>query len=256
MREKFGFTKDRLIGFILCVSLPVFAITLGIRMLMKGTLFNFGFAIAYFLIPLFTAGLLAWCIFSGSKTLRKTITSGAILALFAVSFLCSFIFVGFVQAKRYEGTQAQIQYAAVKNENPLMPELSGIGQPAAIEYDNIVTAFFLFYAETDYLICRYTPDEYEMQKAALETDYAFQETVITGDFSNCDPSVEIDGYRFRLLSPDEYKGEIFYPKNLVLIGFSDAAREIVYAAFEDADLDYISSLEDFITNDCGWKYIR
>lgn len=256
MKGKFAFTKGRLIGFICCALLPVFAITLGILMLTKSVLFNVGFAITYFLIPLITAALLAWCIFAGSKTLRKVILSGVILVLFAVLFVWSFIFTGFVQVKHYEGTEAEMQYAAVKNENALMPELSEIGQSTDIEYHNVFTAFFVFSAETDYLICCYTPDEYEIKKAELETDYAFQEEIITGDYSNCEPSVEIDGYQFRLLSVDEYKGTIYYPKNLVLIGFSDATKEIVYVVFEDFDLDYISSLKDFITDDCGWKYIR
>lgn len=256
MKEKFIFTKGRVVGFICCSLLPLFAIILGALMLTKGVVFNVGFATANFLIPLIAVGLLAWCIFRVAKTWRTVILSGIILPLFVVSYLFFFTFAGYMQVKRYEGAEAELQYNVAKGENTLMPELSEIGQTAGIEYHNVYSAFFIFSTETDYLICRYTPDEYEIQKAALEMGYTFQEESITDAYSKCEPSAEMDGYQFRLLSVDKYKGTIDFPKNLVLIGYSDEAREIVYVAFNDIDLDYISSLKDFIVNTCGWKYVQ
>ena len=179
-----------------------------------------------------------------------------IIVLFVVSFVLSFVLSGLEQVKHYEGAEAKLQYTAAKGGNTLMPELSEIGQPTDIEYHNVFISMFIFSAETDYLICRYTADEYQICKEELETEYTFQTETIRDSRSQCEPSAEVNGYQFRLLSIEEYKGPIYFPKHLILIGYSDDTREIVYVAFEDVDLDYITSLKEFITDDCGWKYIR
>ena len=93
------------------------------------------------------------------------------------------------------------------------------------------------------MICQYAQEEYAIQKARLDSAYTFQEETIT-----------IDGYQFKMLSVEKYN--LSYPNNIILIGCSDATREIVYLEFYDFDLDIISSLEDFIIDECGWKYIR
>lgn len=255
MQEKFTFTKGRLIGFLCCALFPVLVIGFGILLLTKHVVFTGGFAFVYIFMPLMAAGLLAWCIFSDGTILKKGMISGAILVLFAVLSFFLFVFVGLVQAEHYEGAEAEQLYADVKADNTLMPELSAIGQPAGVEYHR-VTFHHIFSSETDLLVCRYSSDEYAIQKAALDTDYAFQTEAITNRYDDCQPAVEIDGYRFRLLSTEEYEETIRYPKNVILIGYSDDAREIVYIAYENIDLDYISSLKDFVLDDCGWKYVR
>ncbi len=136
----------------------------------------------------------------------------------------------------------------------MMPELSELGNTTDIEHYNVFSAFYIFSTETDYLICRYTQEEYEIQKTRLDTAYTFQTETITDDYSNCEPMIEIDGYQFRMLSNEAY--DLYFPKNIVLIGCSDEAREIVYLEFYDLDLDFVDSLKDFITDECGWKYIR
>ena len=160
------------------------------------------------------------------------------------------------QVIHYYGAAAESRYAAMEQEHTLMPSLSELGDPTDIECHEMLASFAIFSWETSYLICRYTPDEYEVQKAELETEYTFQREAITEYKSNCEPSVEVDGYLFRLLSIEEYKEDIRYPHKIILIGCSDEAREIVYAVFDDFDLDYILSLEEFITENCGWRYIR
>lgn len=254
MKEKTAFTKGRVIGFSCCALIPAAAIFCGIRLLIKGAIFNTWVAFTFILLPLVALGLLAWCLFSGCKTLKKAILSGVILAVFVISFFISMIFTDFVKVERYNGEEAAARYASAADENELMPELSEIGKPSEIAYRNVFACFFIFEWETDYLICRYAPDEYEIRKAALETEYTFQSETITEYKSNCEPSAEVDGYQFRLLSVEEYN--LYYPKELLLIGYSDNAREIVYVAFEDFDLDYISSLEEFIIDECGWEHIR
>ena len=69
---------------------------------------------------------------------------------------------------------------------------------------------------------------------------------------DCDPTVELDGYFFRTLSIEEFN----YPKRLMFVATNDETNEIVYLSFYDDDLDYIVSLGDFLSDDCGWKHIR
>ena len=249
--KQFAFTKGRVIGFICCALLPLTAMVFGILLLVKDVLLNVGIAVVYFLIPLLVAGLLAWCIFSDRKTWKKFVLSGVILVLFLITLFFSSLIVGWTQLKRYEEDEAVQQYSNSVSESKLMPEISELGNPEKIEYYNLFSAFVNFTCETDGLICTYTQDEYAIQKARLDTTYNFQTEKIADDILL---TVEIDGYQFRMLSIDEY--DLYYPKDIVLVGYSDDANEIVYIEFHDIDLDYITSLEEFITDVCGWKYMR
>ena len=249
--KRFVFTKRRLIGFLCCALLPVAAMVLGILLLFKDVMLNVGIAVVYFLIPLLTAGLLVWCIFSNGKTWKKYILCSVTLVLFLIALFYSCLIVGWTQLKRYEGNEAVQQYAISVSESKLMPELSELGNPEEIEYYNLFFAYVIFSHETDGLICTYTQEEYAIQKAQLDTTYNFQIEKTEDDNL---PAVEINGYQFKLLSIDKY--DLYYPKVVVLIGYSDDANEIVYIEFYDDDLDYITSLEEFIADDCGWKYMR
>lgn len=252
--KRFAFTKSRLIGLGCCALLPMVAILLGIVMLANDVMLTTGIAIVYFLAPLIAAGLLACCIFSNCITWKKSVLSGVILMLSLLVFLFSVTLVGWTQVKRYEEDDAVQQYSRLESESGLMPVFAQLGQPANVEYYRSFSYAFIFFWEADGLICSYTQEDYEIQKARLDTAYTFQTETITDDHSSYEPVVNIDGYQFRMLSCKEYG--LFYPKNIVLIGCSDETNEIVYLEFYDSDLDYITSLEDFIRNECGWKYIR
>ena len=250
-----------MVAFLCCLLLPAVAIGYGVLLLVNGVYFNLSVIVPCVVIPLVAAGLLALCLFSNGKTLRKAILSGLVLVLFAISFVCGVFFGRFEKVAHYEGETAEHHYVTAQNKNTLMPTPDKVGQPADIEYHRIAASFCIFSSETDYLICRYAADDYALCKAALETDYTFQTEPIflyrNGSYSRgCEPTAELDGYHFRLLSTETYKKAIDFPKEVMLIGYSDDAREIVYLSFEDIDLDYVSSLEEFIVNECGWKYVR
>lgn len=249
--KRFVFTKSRLIGFFCCVLLPIVTISLGILMLVNDVMLNIGVTIVYFLIPLIAAGLLACCIFSNCKTWKKFVLTGVILVLFLMTFFISSLLVGWTQLKRYEGNKAVQRYSTLESASGLMPDLVELGKPVKIEFYNLKSFAFIFLDETDGLICTYTQEDYELQKAKLDTVYKFQTERTMDGF---EPMIEIDGYQFQMLSSKEY--DLYYPKNMVLIGCSDDANEIVYLEFHNTDLDYITSLQDFIMNICGWKYIR
>lgn len=252
--KRFTFTKTRLIGLICSALLPAMAMGIGTSMLIKNVVFHTGFAIVYYLLPLIAAGILGLCVFCNCKTWKKVVLSGVILMLFLMSFSVSSILMGWTQVKCYEETDALQQYTGIKSESEMMPKWAELGETTAIEYSRVSSFCFIFSSRTDYLICSYMQEEYESQKNRLNTAYTFQTEAITDDYSNCEPMIEMDGYQFRMLSVEGY--ELYYPKNIILIGYSDDERKIVYLEFYDADLDYITSLQEFITYDCGWKYIR
>lgn len=126
-----------------------------------------------------------------------------------------------------------------------------------MDYYDYECTLSLFQSESDTLICRYGPEEYEKEKAALEERYVFQNKAMTAGGYTCQPSTTLDGYVFRALSFEgEYAGQNGYPYRMTFIATNDATHEIVYLSFCDDDLDYIEDLTEFIRNDCGWKHIR
>ena len=91
----------------------------------------------------------------------------------------------------------------------------------------------------------------------MEQTYVFQKEVISRYEKQCEPTAQIAGYTFRMVSVDgEYEEELRYPNRMILIATNDETRELVYIAFYDSDLDVIHSLSGFITEYCGWEYIR
>ena len=250
--QKFVFTKGRLIGLICSSIIPMVAIGLGILMLTKNIILDLGIVITYFVLPLIVIALLGLCIFYKFETWKKVILSVVILVLFAMVFQFFCLIAGWTQVNSYEGEEAVQKYSSLKNE--MLPNLSKVGETIKIEYHNVSSFIFIFSYETDYLICEYDQEEYEAQKKQLDSTYVFQTETITDHDSNCEPMAQIGDYQFRMLSTQNY--ELYYPKQVVLIGYSDNAREIVYLEFYDIDLDYIPSLKDFIIDECGWKYIR
>lgn len=106
------------------------------------------------------------------------------------------------------------------------------------------------------MICRYDQSEYLRQKALLDQKYTFQTDPMYSSDYVCQPTAQIDGYHFRLLSIEgDYQEYVEYPKHLTLIACSDQTNEIVYVSFRDDDLDDISSLEELISQDLGWTYV-
>ena len=116
--------------------------------------------------------------------------------------------------------------------------------------------YYIFYSETTCFIFSYTQEQYEAQKTALEHHYIFQSEAIRDRDSICEPIAELDGYVFRFLSPEEYEDTPDYPMTVMLVGYSDQKREIVYMLHKDTDTDYISDLSHFILDSCGWKYMN
>ena len=108
----------------------------------------------------------------------------------------------------------------------------------------------IFTSDADYLICEYSGSEYQKQVETINETYSFQREKLSASGRSIEPVAEIDGYTFRLLE------DIAYPKRLFFIATNDETHEIIYLYFCDDDLDYITSLTDFILDDCGFKHIQ
>ena len=254
MKRTFTFTKGRLIGFLCWSLLPTLAIIFGIMILTYGVRLNYGASLAFIVLSLLAIGLLALLMFSNCKNVWKAILSVVFLYCFATSFFFLTFITSLKQVKHYEAEELSQHYETVCAEMPHMPQLSQIGQPVDVDSYYALRSMGIFSTETDYLICRYTPEEYKLQKAALEEKYVFQEENLVGYQGNeNEPSVQVGDYRFRMLSVEEYS--LDYPKSFVLIGYSDDACEIVYMTPYSFDQDDISSLENYITFDCVWEYV-
>ena len=116
------------------------------------------------------------------------------------------------------------------------------------------------------LLCRYSPEDYAAEKAALDSRYVFRtEALISGkEDENGDPLLlepyaRIGDDEFRFLRPRD-GGEddfinVFY-KRCFLVVTNDVTREIGYLAYEDADLDEAGDLTRFLTEYCCWDMIR
>lgn len=255
--KKFEFTMARLDAFILASLLPLLILCCGILGLAAHLCFNKAFAITYLIFPLTAVAVLAVCIFSGMRHEWKIGLSVLILLLFVILFLGGVLFGSYVRLERYYNKDVSQYYASVIEENELMPALEDIGQPVWTEYCDVFTSAFVFVSDADYLICRYDAGEYELQKQQIEEKYTFQTEILDSYGNPCEPSENIDGYQFRVLSTKgEYERYMKYPRYMGLIGYSDEEKEIIYLSYCNTDLDYLTSLSDFLHEECGWNHVR
>lgn len=113
----------------------------------------------------------------------------------------------------------------------------------------------MFSSDAYILKASYLQEEFDAQRAYLESRYFFQESVTdnTGDkIIGRDASFTFDGYDFKMLSLEEYN--LYYPKYFAFVGFSEERKAICFVFFDDMDLDFIDcSFEDFLIDECGWE---
>ena len=140
-----------------------------------------------------------------------------------------------------------------------MPEIDEMGEYENLEYYHYMQIYsVLFVSEVHTVVCQYSEEEYEAQKAYVEENYVFS-TEDYRDKSHRDgeyylsSTAEIDGFTFRYLDSRSYG--LYHPKYIVFIGMNDETREIAYIDFYDIDLDYLTPLDKFILNDCGWEHV-
>jgi hypothetical protein len=257
MKIKENLTKGRIVAYAISCILPLLAMGLGILMLFNGMILNLSFLVVMIVFPVVTFALLFGVIISKWKIIPKIIVAVLILLIFGFLFLSGLVIGYFETLSGYEGTEA-IEYYSSAPKRSLLPSLDEVGQPEKIEYfEYFNTKLGIFTNDVPVLICQYSALEYETQKALLEETYTFQSEEMTASRYSCNPTVKIGDYVFRTLAIDgTYAYAIDYPKCMYFIAYNDHTQEIVYLSSYDDDLDFIRSLEEFLTEDCGWKYMR
>lgn len=246
-------TKGRLIAFICLLLLPLVMIALGIILLLADTLINLTFSILFIILPLGFAALLALILFSTKlKTTFKVLLTVLLSAFLVFAFLWGTVIGMFESLCQYNKNELAEPYAEAMEEIKSLPALTEIGNTENVTYYDYFSTLGLgfFTCDADYLICQYSENEYQKQVEAVNETYVFHSEKLSASGHSIEPVAEIDGYTFRLLE------DIAYPKQLIFIATNDETHEIIYMYFCDDDLDYITSLTDFILDDCGFKHIQ
>ena len=250
-------TTKRVIIFFITAILPILSIALGCFLLVGGTLCNTSFLITYIAIPIISIALLALLMFSNRGVVLKIILTIFILLAFIFSFVATRLFGTFEMLSYNSENEIGDSYVEVCEYFDSMPTLDELGDYEKVKhYDYFSTVLLIFNTDADTLVVQYDSDEYQKQKALLDSKYVFQEEILVSSVYTCQPSFTIGDYSFRALSIDEqYSYNLDYPKRMVFIATNDQDNSISYTAFYNDDLDYIESLEEFLLNDCGWKHI-
>lgn len=262
MHLKERITTPRIITFSLLALLPLSMIAFSTSFLINAYRFNVCVVGTSIVLPLIFLVPLFLIIFSKAKYkwwIKGLLIYGALIWFTMVSVIL--LLFGRVEyldhyqnedvAKHYTTTIAECY------EYEHMPSLADVGDPENTDLYVYARETSIFYNEAHVLICQYDDAQYQSQKAAMEQTYVFQKEVISRYEKQCEPTAQIAGYTFRMVSVDgEYEEELRYPNRMILIATNDETRELVYIAFYDGDLDVIHSLSGFITEYCGWEYIR
>lgn len=243
--------KQRISCLIACAPSILLA-GIGLSTLIRGKVFNLTWLLAYAVLPLFLAWLFCRLVRSKMKIRSKALTYPFVLLLGFLLLTAIAFFGRFEWLRRYEGEALRREYPYVESAEPLMPSPDDLDSAQSMEYCAYSARQLIFSWHADALLCRYDQTAYEAEKTQLNQRFHFQEEKI-GD---CDPSVEADGYLFRLLDVEKYSQDLWYPKKLMLIGTNDQRQEIVFLLYNDPDLDSVDSTEDLLRNYCGWNHIQ
>lgn len=231
---------------------PMALIVKGVKRLINGELITFPFTILFFVTPFIIIISSFYfirdnTISTGGKTFLCIIT---IITLSVITFLIV-IFGTFKELHTYKNNQAEEKYQSITfNECSYMPTLCDMGNYSDINYYEYQSHFIIGSPCANIVVITYDKKEYEIEKQELISKYVFQ----TEPIRDTETSAIIDEYEFKMLSPDEYCD--YYPKHVRFIATNDKTNEIIHIDFYDVELDYITSTEDFIKEECGFKYIR
>ena len=142
------------------------------------------------------------------------------------------------------------------------PEL---GTPEEMTCHYHKKCIMIFQSDSDILLCRYSPENYALQKAALEQQYAFRTEALIGAsglhnenpvFVEPNEKIGNDVFRFIVPRDDANAYGDRYFKSCLIFVTNDETHEIGFIAFQDDDLDEAKDLTQFITDYCGWSVVR
>ena len=250
--------KGQKTAFAISCILPVATILLAVLLLIAGAVPNVAFLFAHFALPAVVIILLKLTVFSKRKSLLKVIVCILLLASFVIAFFIITTVGKMELVSRYRNDELAESYAQLDTECSGMPTLDSVGDSDELQYIHYYSQQMIFFdVDVNALKCSYDASEYAHQKNLLNEKYIFQTKPVSAHEYTIVPTVELDGYTFRILSfGGEYEKKYDYPKYMMLIATNDEKKEIIYLHYADADIDFIVDLSDFIRDDCGWRHIR
>lgn len=249
-------TPARIVAFLLTVIPVMIMLLIGVAAMIGGCTLNGGALLCFILIPLIVMVLIGINMFSHETVWEKIVWVLGVYAI-AIPIVIVIVIVSLCVGQLedievYKGNELPVVYEERVKGDAFLPSLDEIGKPVEWEYCDYISSAMIFTCDTDVLICRYTPEDYAAQKAAIDSRYTFRTDPYTYREFVCEPQAELDGYRFRMINSPE----VIYPRRLGFIATNDETCEIVWMSFTDDEMDYIEDLASFIEEDCGWKYIR
>lgn len=134
------------------------------------------------------------------------------------------------------------------NEDPvIMPKLETLGNITDTDFQYCKRVHFLYELTSYRLAVSYDEEDYEKEKALLDSRYTYYDSPI---FDSHAPGHELAvdfayrGYSFRTVR-DESESTLYYPTKMFFVGTNDKAKKIIYIYYYDIDLDYVTDFATF-----------
>ena len=238
-------TGRQKIGFFVAGLLPVLWLLCGLFIwILGGSVPTLSFILTYLFLPA-AALLLLWrTIRSNKHAAWKWVLSIVILCL---SILLDVMLMGAGHFSIYDhakGQDALDLYEKDIGHYDLMPEATDLGNPEQIEYHYFYNQIATFFDSDCYtLICTYSPEDYAAMTDNLESN-------ASADWNTL---CTLDGFSFRWSWFEDYN------INILLTATNDETHEILWACYDYYDVDELVDIpdpEEFLLEDCGWKFIR
>ena len=247
---------------VACVP-PAALMLLGLFVTVVGAVrLTWGSALLFFLLPGLVLFLLIRLLRKNCTTTAKLILSLCLWGLLAFGVFSASFWSVFLPLETHAVTHenAAAQFAAQHPRLDLIQNLE-LGDPEEAAYHDCFRLSGLFFnTQVCALVCRYGQD-YEAQKTALEAGLPFRAEPLesgvpdTGQRLQFDPALRIGDDLFRFLEPGgTYQS--WFGKFCVLFVTNDETREIAFLVYDDAEVDYVTDVTEFIEYDCCWKMIR
>ena len=253
LKERLSPGRIAVFSFSALIFLAIFIF--GIANFSNGEIINISSAMLYFIIPLAFTAASFFIIFSAMKKGLKAALYILLFAVFCLSLLGLVIFGEFESLDRFIVDENTNHYSNIA-ENSVMPAISEVGNPESTEYC-YYSSHQVFYNDVDYLICKYSEENYIRQKAEIEEKYEFETSALYSHGYYCEPAFELDGYSFRMLADRENEYGLYFPQHIAFIITNDSTNEIIYMRAYDCELDYIDcGFADYVNDDCGFRHIK
>lgn len=244
---------------LVAASVPVlyFSVPAIYGLLFGSPMFTLSYGITFLLLPLITSVLLyALVLWRKKKVLTRVFLAAVVLGLAYFTLIFSTLIGDFRNQSIYSGEEALSHYDELAYPEG-MPSSDSLGTPADALFMYYRRSCAIFRSDCDSLILTYTPEEYDARTAELDQQELFHTKPLSTQFHTPEvpllPEFHWEDWHLRYLNMDGTT--LCYPKEMILVATNDRESSIAWIYFTDLELDWISSHEDFLLEDCGWQYL-